>query len=261
MDDETLLRYSRQILLSEIDITGQQRLLDGSAAIIGLGGLGSPVALYLAAAGVGRLVLVDFDDVELSNLQRQIIHHTADLGRPKVDSAADKIVALNPQVKVEKIVARLEEASLDAVLGEVDVVIDCTDNFPTRFALNAACHRLRKPLVSGAAIRFEGQITVFHPGVGDSPCYRCLYDDGDGVAETCTQTGVVAPLLGVMGSLQAIEAMKVLMAVGETLQGRLLILDALTMEWRRLRFKRDPACPVCGSALDARADSDYNLPP
>lgn len=261
MDDETLLRYSRQILLSEIDIDGQQRLLDGSAAIFGLGGLGSPVALYLAAAGVGRLVLVDFDEVELSNLQRQIIHLTRDLGRPKVVSAAEKIRDLNPGVRVETVTGVLEEEALDAVIDTVDVVIDCTDNFPTRFGLNAACYRRRKPLVSGAAIRFEGQITVFHPGVGESPCYRCLYDDGEGVAETCTQTGVVAPLLGVIGSLQAIEAMKVLMNIGETLQGRLLLLDALSMEWRRLRFRRDPRCPVCGTALDAHADSDYNLPP
>lgn len=246
MDDETLLRYSRQILLPEIDIEGQQRLLDGSAAIFGLGGLGSPVALYLAAAGVGRLVLVDFDQVELSNLQRQIIHQTADLGRLKVDSARDSVHAINPHVKVEIVPRILEGAELEALIGGVDVAVDCTDNFPTRFALNAACHAARRPLVSGAAIRFEGQVSVYYPGQHDSPCYRCLYDDGGGSNETCTQTGVVAPLLGIVGSVQAIETMKVLMNVGKVLQGRLLLLDTLNMEWHTMRFQRDPACPVCG---------------
>jgi adenylyltransferase/sulfurtransferase len=246
MDDETLLRYSRQILLPEIDIDGQQKLLDGSAAIFGLGGLGSPVALYLAAAGVGRLVLVDFDEVELSNLQRQIIHETSDLGRPKVESARDSVLRLNPGVKVETIPRALEGAALDEVVAGVDVVVDCTDNFTIRFALNEACHRARKPLVSGAAIRFEGQISVYYPGQDDSPCYRCLYSDGGGANETCTQTGVVAPLLGIVGSVQAFETMKVLMNIGTVLKGRLLLLDALNMEWHTMRFQRDPACPVCG---------------
>ncbi|MGE3390091.1 MAG: ThiF family adenylyltransferase [Gammaproteobacteria bacterium] len=247
MEDETLLRYSRQILLPEIDIDGQQRLLDSSAIVFGLGGLGSPVALYLAAAGVGRLVLVDFDHVELSNLQRQIIHHTSDLGRLKVDSARDSIHAINPHVKVETVSRLLEGAELEALVAGADVVVDGTDNFPTRFALNAACHAARRPLVSGAAIRFEGQVSVYYPGQGDSPCYRCLYDDGGGVDETCTQTGVVAPLLGIVGSVQAIETLKVLMNVGKVLKGRLLLLDALNMEWQTMRFQRDPACPVCGS--------------
>ncbi len=203
MDDASLLRYSRQILLPAIDIEGQQKLLDGSAAIFGLGGLGSPIALYLAAAGVGRLVLVDFDEVELSNLQRQIIHVTRDLGRPKVDSAREKLAALNPDVVVETVQARLEGPALNAVVAGVDVVLDGTDNFPTRFALNQACFDERKPLVSGAAIRFEGQVSVYFPGQGDSPCYRCLYDDSEAVAETCVQTGVIAPLLGIIGSVQA----------------------------------------------------------
>ncbi len=247
MDDETLLRYSRQILLPEIDIDGQQKLLDGSAAIFGLGGLGSPVALYLAAAGVGRLVLVDFDEVELSNLQRQIIHETADLGRPKVESARDSVLRLNPGVKVETVPRALEGEALDRVVAGVDVVVDCTDNFAIRFALNEACHRARKPLVSGAAIRFEGQISVYFPGQEDSPCYRCLYNDGGGVNETCTQTGVVAPLLGIVGSVQAFETLKVLMNIGTVLKGRLLLLDALNMEWHSMRFQRDPACPVCGA--------------
>jgi adenylyltransferase/sulfurtransferase len=246
MDDETLLRYSRQILLPEIDIDGQQQLLESSAAVFGLGGLGSPVALYLAAAGVGRLVLVDFDQVELSNLQRQIIHHTSDLGRLKVESARDSVHAINPHVRVETISRVLEGAELAAVVAGVDVVVDGTDNFPTRFGLNAACHAARKPLVSGAAIRFEGQVSVYYPGQHDSPCYRCLYDDGGGVNETCTQTGVVAPLLGIIGSVQALETLKVLMKIGQRLTGRLLLLDALNMEWHTMRFQRDPACPVCG---------------
>ncbi len=245
MDDDTLLRYSRQILLPEIDIRGQQRLLDGSVAVFGLGGLGSPVALYLAAAGVGRLVLVDFDHVELSNLQRQIIHQTSDLGRLKVESARDRVHALNPHVKVETVARVLDGADLDAVVAGVDVVVDGTDNFPTRFGINAACFRARKPLVSGAAIRFEGQVSVYYPGQADSPCYRCLYDDGGGTNETCTQTGVVAPLLGIIGSVQALETLKVLMQVGQVLKGRLLLLDAITMEWQSMRFQRDPNCPVC----------------
>lgn len=248
MDDATLLRYSRQILLPEIDIAGQQRLMDSSAAIFGLGGLGSPIALYLAAAGVGRLVLIDFDHVELSNLQRQIIHQTRDLGRPKVDSARDKLRALNDGVMIETIAKALDGPELDELIAKVDVVVDGTDNFPTRFALNAACFRQHKPLVSGAAIRFEGQVSVYYPGQTDSPCYRCLYDDGGGTNETCAQTGVVAPLLGIIGSIQALETLKVLLQTGQALKGRLLLLDALTMEWHSMRFQRDPACPVCSSA-------------
>ncbi len=247
MDDETLLRYSRQILLPEIDIDGQQRLLESSAAVFGLGGLGSPVALYLAAAGVGRLVLVDFDHVELSNLQRQIIHQTGDLGRLKVESARDKVQAINPHVKIETVARVLAGQELESLIAKVDVVLDGTDNFPTRFALNAACYTQQRPLVSGAAIRFEGQVSVYYPGQADSPCYRCLYDDDGGTNETCTQTGVVAPLLGIVGSVQALEALKVLLKVGSVLKGRLLLLDALNMEWHTMKFQRDPACPVCGT--------------
>jgi adenylyltransferase/sulfurtransferase len=247
MDDTTLLRYSRQILLPQVDIEGQQRLLDSSAAIFGLGGLGSPVAMYLAAAGVGRLVLVDFDVVELSNLQRQIIHQTSDLKRPKVVSARDSILALNPDITVEIVQEKLDEKGLDDVVGAVDVVIDGTDNFAARFGINRACFRHRKPLVSAAAIRFEGQISVYRPGVGDSPCYECLYKSTDGVAQTCSETGVIAPLLGIMGSVQALEAMKVLMGIGTDLNGRLLLLDGLSMDWQEMRFTRDPKCAVCGS--------------
>jgi len=247
VDEQLLLRYSRQILLPEIDLEGQNRLLAGSALVVGLGGLGSPVAMYLAAAGVGRLVLVDHDTVELSNLQRQIVHATADLGRPKVESAADHLRALNPHTRIETIPRRLADDELDATIAGVDVVVDATDNFETRFALNRASRRAGKPLVSGAAIRFEGQVTVFEPGNPDSPCYRCLYTNEGVGGETCTQTGVVAPLLGIIGSVQALETLKVLMDVGERLVGRLLLFDGIAMEWRSMRFRRDPRCPECGS--------------
>lgn len=252
MDEQRLLRYSRQILLPEIDITGQQRLLDSTVAIFGLGGLGSPVALYLAAAGVGRLVLVDFDQVELSNLQRQIIHFTGDLKRPKVESARDKLRALNPEVRVELVPRRLEGPALFALADRVDAVVDCTDSFAARFALNEACRDARKPLVSGAAIRFEGQVSVYYPGSPDSPCYRCLYHDHEGDDETCVQTGVAAPLLGIVGSVQALETLKLLIGAGEPLKGRLLVLDGLAMEWRTLKLPRDPGCPLCGASA-ARA--------
>lgn len=246
MDDQLLLRYSRQILLPEIDIEGQNRLLAASVLLIGLGGLGSPIAMYLAAAGVGRLVLVDHDHVELSNLQRQIVHGTADLKRPKVQSAADRLRALNPNTQVDVIGQRLTDADFDRLLPGIDVVVDATDNFETRYAINHACVAHGKPLVSGAAIRFEGQVSVFQPGVGDSPCYRCLYSNDSGLAETCTQTGVVAPLLGIIGSVQAMETLKLLLGIGESLTGRLLLLDALAMEWQTMRFKRNPRCPECG---------------
>ena len=247
MDSDTLLRYSRQILLPQIDIEGQQRLLDASVAVFGLGGLGSPIAMYLAAAGVGRLVLIDYDVVELSNLQRQVVHRTDDLARPKVESARDTVLELNPGTRVECINERLDADGLDAVIPGVDVAVDGTDNFEARFAINAACFRAGKPLVSGAAIRFEGQVSVYHPGVGDSPCYQCLYRDTTTVAQTCAETGVVAPLLGIIGAVEALETMKVIMGVGRDLTGRLLLLDALTMDWQEMRFKRDPKCPVCGS--------------
>lgn len=245
MQDQQLLRYSRQIMLPEFDIDGQSRLLESTALIIGLGGLGSPVAMYLAAAGVGHLILVDYDEVELSNLQRQIIHHTDDLGEKKVASAQASIVALNPEIHIETFDHALEDDALLAQIQRADVVLDCTDNFTSRFAINAACVQSKTPLVSAAAIRFEAQITVFDPRDSESPCYRCLYSDAAMEAETCSQTGVFAPLLGIMGSMQALEAMKMLTSTGRTLQGRLMIFDALGSEWNTLRFKRDPGCPVC----------------
>ena len=253
MDDQLLLRYSRQILLPEIDIDGQNRLLAGSVMLIGLGGLGSPIAMYLAAAGVGRLLLVDHDHVELSNLQRQIVHGTSDLKRPKVESARDRLQELNPNTRIETLERRLDDEDFDRLLPGVDVVVDATDNFDTRFLINQACARHRKPLVSGAAIRFEGQVTVFHPGTEASPCYRCLYNNDAAGNETCTQTGVIAPLLGIIGSVQALETLKVLMGIGHDLTGRLLLLDALSMEWHSMRFRRDPRCPVCAPLVAASA--------
>jgi molybdopterin-synthase adenylyltransferase len=250
MEDATLLRYSRHILLPQIDIDGQQKLLDSSAVIFGLGGLGSPIAMYLAAAGVGRLVLVDFDVVELSNLQRQIIHQTSDIKRAKVDSAHDRLLGLNSNTKVETINKLLEGEALDEVVSSVDVAVDGTDNFASRFAINRACFTAKKPLVSGAAIRFEGQVSVYHPGVGDSPCYQCLYRSEGGTAERCSETGVVAPLLGIIGSVQAMETLKVLMGIGTDLTGRLLLLDAMSMDWQVMRFKKDPKCAVCSELRD-----------
>lgn len=247
MDDQQLLRYSRQILLPQIDIAGQQRLLDSRVLIVGLGGLGAPVALYLAAAGVGTLVLADHDQVDLTNLQRQIIHHTADIGRAKVDSAADHLLALNPQIQIRRLQEALADSALqDAVTG-VDLVLDCSDNFATRQAVNAACVAFNKPLVSGAAIRLEGQLSVFDPRIADSPCYQCLYGNGDDQTLSCSEAGVIGPLVGLVGSLQALEALKLLADFGEPLVGRLLLIDALTSRFREMRIRRDPACSCCGA--------------
>jgi molybdopterin-synthase adenylyltransferase len=246
VNDEQLLRYSRQIMLPSIGIEGQERLLGARVLIVGMGGLGAPVAMYLAAAGVGHLVIADFDRVDLSNLQRQIIHSTERIGMPKVESARQTLRALNPEVSVEVIDQPLESANLIDRLSGTDLVVDASDNFPTRFAINAACRRARVPLVSGAAIRFEGQVAVFS-GQPGSPCYQCLYPSGGAVDETCTANGVLAPLVGIIGSIQATEAIKILTGAGEPLVGRLLLLDALPMEWRAVRLRPDPACPVCSA--------------
>lgn len=244
-NDESLLRYSRQILLQDFGIEGQQRLLDSRVLIVGCGGLGSPVALYLAAAGVGHLILADDDEVDLSNLQRQIAHGQADIGRCKAQSARDALLRINPDCRAEALCQRLGPEELLALAGQVDLVLDATDNFATRFAINKACRVQGKPLVSGAAIRWEGQISVF-PGTPGSPCYRCLYSES-GVDElTCSTTGVMAPLVGIIGSFQALEAIKLLTATGESLAGRLLIFDGQSAQWRSLRLKQDPGCPVCG---------------
>ncbi|UVE19783.1 molybdopterin-synthase adenylyltransferase MoeB [Pseudomonas sp. LS44] len=248
LTDEELLRYSRQILLAQIDIDGQLRLKASRVLIVGLGGLGSPVALYLAAAGVGELHLADFDTVELTNLQRQIVHDSQSIGQSKVDSASTRLIALNPEIHLQAHRQALDEDSLAAVVAAVDLVLDCSDNFATREAVNAACVAARKPLVSGAAIRLEGQLSVFDPRRADSPCYHCLYGHGSEAELTCSEAGVVGPLVGLVGSLQALEALKLLAEFGEPLVGRLLLIDALGSRFRELRVKRDPACAVCGSA-------------
>ncbi|MFD2642397.1 molybdopterin-synthase adenylyltransferase MoeB [Pseudomonas japonica] len=247
LSDEELLRYSRQILLAQIDIDGQLRLKSASALIVGLGGLGSPVALYLAAAGVGSLHLADFDTVDLTNLQRQIIHDVAAVGQSKVDSALVRLRGLNPDIELVAHRQALDEDSLAAAVAAVDLVLDCSDNFATREAVNAACVKAGKPLVSGAAIRLEGQLSVFDPRRPESPCYHCLYGHGSDAELTCSEAGVVGPLVGLVGSLQALEALKLLAGFGEPLVGRLLLVDALGTRFRELRVKRDPACAVCGS--------------
>lgn len=247
MDDTQLLRYSRQILLPQVDVAGQEKLLGSHALIVGLGGLGSPIAMYLAAAGIGHLTLVDYDKVDLSNLQRQIVHNTERIGEPKTESAAHTLRILNPDVRIHTITKRLDEAALAEQVRTVDVLVDASDNFDTRFMLNRVSVATRTPLVSGAVIRMEGQIAVFDPRAANSPCYRCLYGEGETIDERCSETGVLAPLPGIIGAVQATEAIKVLLALGESLAGRLLLLDAMTMEWRTLRLKKDPACPVCAS--------------
>lgn len=252
MDDSQLLRYSRQILLLPIGIEGQQRLLDAQVLVIGLGGLGAPVATYLAASGVGRLTLVDHDRVELTNLQRQPIHTTNTLGLPKVESARRMIAALNPGVTVEAVARRLDDQELRDATRKADVVVDCSDNFPTRFAVNRACVAAKTPLVSGAVVRFEGQVSVFRGDRPDSPCYACLYrDTGSDEGDLCSQFGVLAPLPGIVGTIQATETIKLLLGLGDTLAGRVLVLDAVTMEFRSIRLRKDPACPVCGPTAGA----------
>lgn len=252
MNDEQLLRYSRQIMLPQIDAEGQQRLADGHVLIIGLGGLGSAASIYLCAAGVGHLTLADFDKVDLSNLQRQIVHGTADIGRRKIDSAADRLRALNPDVRLTLVDHVMENAELLETVSGADVVVDGSDNFRTRFAVNEACVRAGTPLVSGAAIRFEAQVSVFDARDPDSPCYRCLYGENAAEDLSCAANGVIAPLLGIVGSMQAAEAMKLIMDVGRTLKGRLVLFDVLGMEWHSAVLNRDPDCPVCGNDRRAR---------
>ena len=246
MNDEQLLRYSRQIMLPEFDIAGQEAMLNSTALVIGLGGLGSPAALYLAAAGIGTLHLVDHDVVDLSNLQRQIIHSQAALGTAKVESAARRIAAINPDTKVKTSAGKLNEEELAAAATNADVVLDGTDNFATRYAVNAACFATRTPLVSGAAIRMEGQIAVFDSRQEHSPCYRCLYGEATDMPLNCAENGVAAPVVGIVGSVQAMEAMKLIAGFGDVLVGYVLYLDAKRMEWRKLRLARNPTCEVCG---------------
>ena len=248
MTDDQLLRYSRHILLDEIGIEGQERVLAAHALIIGAGGLGSPAALYLASAGVGRITLVDDDVVDLTNLQRQIAHTTARVGQPKVASAATAMAAINPGVDVAAVQARAEGELLDALVRDATVVLDCSDNYATRHAVNAACVRHGKPLVAGAAIRFDAQITVVDPRDAQSPCYACLFPPQATFEEVqCSLMGVFAPLVGVVGALQAAEALKLLAGIGTSLAGRLLMLDGRTLEWSTLRAGRAPGCEVCGA--------------
>jgi molybdopterin-synthase adenylyltransferase len=248
MNDDQLLRYSRHILLPEIDVEGQQALIDARLLVVGAGGLGSPAAMYLAAAGVGTLVLADHDTVDLTNLQRQILHSQAAVGRPKVESGRETLLRLNPMVQVETLAQRLEGAALDEQVAAADLVLDCSDNFATRHAINRACVRHRKPLVSGAAIRFDGQVSVFDLRHEGGPCYNCLFPEGLEVEEVrCAVMGVFAPIVGIIGTTQAAEALKLVIGCGTSLDGRLLLLDGLAMEWRSVSLGRDPGCAVCAA--------------
>ena len=248
MDDAQLLRYSRHILLSELGVDAQQRFAASHALVVGIGGLGNPVTQFLGAAGVGTLTLIDADRVDLTNLQRQILFDTGAVGRSKVEAAQARIAAVNPEVSIVTVSTRDGTGELSPLVASADVVVDCSDNFATRHAVNRACVAGRKPLVSGAAIRFDGQIAVFDARDPHNPCYHCLFGEGDEFEETrCATMGVFAPLVGIIGATQAAEALKLLAPAGRSLAGRLLLLDALEMQWREVRVLKDPACPVCGA--------------
>lgn len=248
MTDDQLLRYSRHILLDDLGVEGQERLLASHALVIGAGGLGSPVALYLGTAGLGRITIVDHDTVDVTNLQRQIAHDLARVGTPKAESARRSIGAINPDAAVTALVERADAARLDTLVAAADVVLDCSDNFATRHAVNAACVAHRRPLVAGAAIMFDGQVSVYDPRDAASPCYACVFPPESTFEEVrCATMGVFAPLVGIVGSVQAAEALKLLAGVGRSLAGRLLMLDARAMEWNEIRIARHPGCPVCGT--------------
>jgi adenylyltransferase/sulfurtransferase len=252
--DEQLLRYSRHILLDALGIEGQERILATHALIVGAGGLGSPAALYLASAGVGKITLVDDDSVDFTNLQRQILHIQARVGMAKAESGRQALAAINPEIEIVPLQQRLSGAALDALIATVDIVLDCTDNFATRHAINRACVHHKKPLVSGAAIRFDGQVSVYDMRRDDAPCYHCLFPEGDDVEEVrCAVMGVFAPLTGIIGTMQAAEALKLAAGIGESLSGRLLLLNVLDMEWRTVRFKKDAGCMVCGPTAAGQA--------
>jgi adenylyltransferase/sulfurtransferase len=254
MTDEQLLRYSRHILLDALGIEGQERILATHALVVGAGGLGSPAALYLASAGIGKITLVDDDTVDFTNLQRQILHTEARVGMAKADSGRQALSAINPEIAIIPLQQRLSGEALDALVATADIVLDCTDNFATRHAINRACVHHRKPLVSGAAIRFDGQISVYDLRRDDAPCYHCLFPEGEDIEEVrCAVMGVFAPLTGIIGTMQAAEALKLAAGIGESLSGRLLLLDSLEMEWRSVRFKQDPACAVCGPNGNGRS--------
>ena len=246
MNDHELLRYSKQIMLPQIDIEGQQKINDSTILIIGMGGLGSPTALYLAAAGVGHIVIADFDQVELSNLQRQIIHNTSDIGDDKVNSAKTKLLELNPNITVTIVNEIMHSDNLASLIKDVDIVLDGTDNFESRFEINKACVECHKPLISAAVIRFEGQISVFKGYEVDQPCYQCLYSEqGDG-RESCVENGVLAPVAGLVGTIQALQAIKVLLGIGDQLCGELLLIDGLDLSFRKVKIAKDSECPICG---------------
>jgi len=246
VNDQQLLRYSRHILLPQIDISGQEKLTQSSVLIIGAGGLGSPAALYLAASGVGKLIICDNDTVDLTNLQRQIIHHTDSIGQAKSESAKQTLTKINPEVNVIALQQRVDDVKLQKLVRQADAVVDASDNFKTRHQINNACVTYQKPLISGAAVRFEGQVSVFDLRKNNSPCYHCLYpSDGENADMPCAIMGVFAPLVGIIGSMQAAETLKILLGLGETLNGRLQLLNSLTMDWRSIKLIKDPACSIC----------------
>ena len=249
MDDTQRLRYSRHLLLNEFGEEAQERLLASRALVIGAGGLGSSALLYLASSGFGRITVCDGDRVDLTNLQRQVIHRLDSIGAPKAASAARTLAALNPDVRVEPLEERADAARIAELVRDADVVLDCSDNFATRHAINRACVASRTPLVSGAAIRFDGQVAVFDLRRDDAPCYHCLFaEDGEAQEERCATMGIFAPLVGIVGTFQALEAIKLVAGVGETLAGRLLLFDALASRWHEVRLARDPRCRVCAPA-------------
>ena len=252
MNDGQLLRYSRHILLDEIGIEGQEKLLAAHVLIIGAGGLGSPVALYLGSAGVGRITVVDHDRVDATNLQRQIAHTVARVGEFKAESVVQAVAALNPEVKVVPVTERADDALLDQLVYKAHLVLDCTDNFSTRHAINRACVKQGKPLISGAAIRFDGQVTVYDSSSADSPCYACIFPESEILEETrCAAMGVFAPLVGIVGTVQAAEALKLLCGIGQALTGRLLMLDGRAMRWHEMKLTRNSSCRVCGKPSSA----------
>ena len=247
MNDQELLRYSKQVMLPQIEIEGQQKIMDSTMLIIGMGGLGSPTALYLAASGVGHLIIADFDQVDLSNLQRQIIHGTSDIGDDKVNSAKAKMLEINPNIKVTIANEIVHTDNLSSLIKDVDVVLDGTDNFESRFEINKACVKFQKPLVSAAVIRLEGQISVFKGYEKDQPCYQCLYSEEGNENESCVQNGVLAPVAGLVGTIQALQAIKVLLGLGDQLCGTLLLVDALDLSFRKVKIGKDLKCPICNS--------------
>lgn len=250
MDNEELLRYSRHIMLPEIGLSGQQKLLAAKVLIIGAGGLGSPAALYLAASGVGEISIADFDVVELNNLQRQIAHDEEQLGNTKVSSCHHRMQKINSNILVKPLNNNLSGEQLDSQVALADIVVDCTDNLPTRFEINKACVKNKKYLVSAAAIRWEGQISVYACGSSYSPCYHCFYGNSSGIDQSCSQNGIISPVVGVLGSMQAIEVIKLIVNAGDKLIGRVLLFDALSMQWESMQLPKNPACPVCGDKKD-----------